>query len=584
MSFTFRFCAVEGNVGEPLTAELTITSHASHSTALISLSRVLIAFEGGLKNIVISHNPDLEADASGSNSGDIDWYDVRVSAADSTQVEKSTEALSEELGFTGTTNLGFEPRTTRIFCFKMFPRESGVLRVAKITSTINAKFGFQYIVTGDDLMREDGYWQRTGEGFSRTPAGKRVLSEIRIHPKPPKVLLKVPDLQKDYFTDETVTLEVEITNEEDEDVDVSIEARFLGQPDAVPTLRWTAEPQPSAPPTETPDESKLKPICSRHLGLIEKLESRKISLTLDAKPVATEAVLEIQASYYLVTEPETPISKVLVNEVVFDRPFEANYNFQPSIDLLPMPNYFQLIESNESEGAARGLRQRWKQTIRLASFASEPLIIEDVTLEALGVHEGAVCGISRMSSEPARETLIAPNDFHECHFEIHAQKVDLDDRRSNTFEFQLSVRWRRHGLDARLATTIIPTPDLTVSFGEPRVLASIQHSPQRVKEEAGFILLSYTIENPSTHVLNFEISMETSDEFAFSGPKSTTLQLVPVSRHTVRYHIIPLVRGKWITPELKVLDTHFQQVLRVHGTGGMRSGKRGASIWVDAEE
>lgn len=584
MSFTFRFCAIEGNVGEPLTAELTITSHASHSTSLVSLSRVLIAFEGGQKNIVIGHNPDLEADASGSNQGVIDWYDVHVRAADSTQEEKSTEASSEELGLLGTSNLGIGPGTTRIMCFKMIPRESGVVRVAKITSTIKAKFDFQYIVTGDDLMRRDDYWQRTSEGFSRTPAGKHVLSEIRIHPKPPKVLVMVPDLHKDYFTDETVTLEVEITNEEDEDVDVSLEARFLGQPDTVPTLKWTAEPQPSEPPAETPDERKLKPICSRHLGLIEKLGSRKISLTLDAKPVATEAVFEIQASYYLVTEPDTQISKVLVNEVVFDRPFEANYDFQPSIDLLPMPNHFQLIESNELKSAARGLRQRWDSTIRLASFASEPLIIEDVTLEALGVHEGAVCGISRVSSDPVRETLIAPNDFHESHFELRAQKVDLDDRRSNTFEFQLSVRWRRNGLDARLATTILPTPDLTISFGEPRVLASVQHSPQRVKEEAEFILLSYTIENPSTHVLNFEISMETSDEFAFCGPKTTTLQLVPVSRHAMRYHIMPLVRGKWITSELKVLDTHFQQVLRVHGTGGMRSGKRGASIWVDAEE
>lgn len=572
-------------MGEPLTAELTITSHASISTASISLDRILIAFEGGQKHIVIGRNPDPEADVSEPNSGEIEWYNVHIRTAANTQVDEIAEPSPEDLGLLGTSNLRFRAGTTRIFSFEMFPRESGVMRVANITSTINTKkFDFKYVVTGDDLMRQDAYWQRTTEDFKRTPTGNHALNEIRIHPKPPKMRIKIPDLEKEYFTDESVTLVIEITNEEDEDADISIEARFLGQADGVPTLIWTAEPQPSASSVEPLDERRRQPTSIRHLGHIEKSGSRNITLKLEAKAVATETVLEIKASYYLLTEPDTPISKVLVNEVVFDRPFEANCDFQPSIDPLPMPNYFQLTENSNPESAATGLRQQWNSTIRLASFASEPLIVEDVILEAVGVHQGAICLISRVSSDRTPETVVAPNDFLESHFEIHAQKVDLDDRRSTTFQFQLSVRWRRNRPDAALATTILPTPDLTIPFGEPRVLASVRPSPQQANDEPEFIPLSYTIENPSTHVLNFDVSMETSDEFAFSGPKITTLQLVPVSRHTMRYHIVPLVKGKWITPDLKVLDTHFQQVLRVHGTGGMRSDKRGASVWVDAEE
>ncbi|KAL8929907.1 MAG: hypothetical protein Q9208_001051 [Pyrenodesmia sp. 3 TL-2023] len=570
---------------EPLTAELTITSHASKSTASISLSRVLIAFEGGQKNIVLDHNHDLKADVSDSNPGDIDWCNVHIRTAASTRADEMTEPSSGNLGLLGSSKLWFAPGATRIFSFEIFPRESGVVRVTDITSTITSKkFDFQYLVTGDDLMRQDGYWQRTSQGFKRIPAGNHALNEVRIRPKPPKVRIKIPGLGKDYFTDESVTLVIEVTNEEDEDADISLEARFLGQADAVPTLKWTAEAQPSASSAESLNERKQKPISSRHLGHIKKSQSRTISLTLDATPVATEAVLEIKASYFLLTEPDTPISKVLVNEVVFDRPFEANYDYQPSIDPLPMPNYFQLTENNNPQSAATGLRQQWSSTIRLASFASEPLVIEHVTLDLIGIPEGAICQVSRISLDPTPETIVAPNDFHEYQFELHAQKVDLDDRRSTTFQFQLSVRWRRNRPDAPLATTVLPTPVLIIPFGEPRVLASVQPSPQQANEEPEFIPVSYTIENPSTHVLNFDISMETSDEFAFSGPKITTLQLVPVSRHTIKYHIVPLVKGKWITPDLKVLDTHFQQVLRVHGTGGMRSDKRGASVWVDAEE
>jgi hypothetical protein len=92
--------------------------------------------------------------------------------------------------------------------------------------------------------------------------------------------------------------------------------------------------------------------------------------------------------------------------------------------------------------------------------------------------------------------------------------------------------------------------------------------------------------------------MEANDDFAFQGPKHTTLSLVPFSRHELAYSL--LVNGsheesgqsaesgrgpgRWVWPVLKVVDLYFQQTLRVLAAGpGVRvDPQRGIGVWVPA--
>ena len=85
------------------------------------------------------------------------------------------------------------------------------------------------------------------------------------------------------------------------------------------------------------------------------------------------------------------------------------------------------------------------------------------------------------------------------------------------------------------------------------------------------------------HFLTFELNMEASEEFGFSGPKLRTLNLLPMSRQSARYNLLPLVRGAWITPNLKVLDRYFNKTLKVQATEGLRVDKKGVSIWVPGD-
>jgi hypothetical protein len=123
-----------------------------------------------------------------------------------------------------------------------------------------------------------------------------------------------------------------------------------------------------------------------------------------------------------------------------------------------------------------------------------------------------------------------------------------------------------------------------VASSEPRVLASVTYS-RVAGTNISLLALSYTIENPSMHFLTFGVLMHPSDSFAFSGVKQTSVQLLPLSRRTIRINALPSVRGEWIRPVLVVRDRYFQKVLRVvPASEGLRADKEGVLVWVPPEE
>ncbi|KAL8958935.1 MAG: hypothetical protein Q9183_005737, partial [Haloplaca sp. 2 TL-2023] len=520
LSLTAAFGAAQGNVGEVLPMQIMISSHSHQTTAPLALSRIVMSFDGGLKDVCIEHKPEPETP---SGAEGIMVYDISLNPSVSDDASSPTSTARSSNCLYGVCDLTLRPGKRKAISFNVIPRDSGTVRVTSIVSSIHiAPWTLDFVVSEAKYLSQEDILMKNKRGLSRRHAGNRGSNEIRIYPKPPKLRIGLPTLKKEYLTDETVVLDVEIANEEDDDAEVTLECQFLGQADDVPTLTWVQETTSHDPLSNHKNQitSRLK------LGCLEKGGSRTRQARFVAKRLPTETVLEIKASYNLLSEPDTSISKVFVQEVIIDRPFEANYDLKPCIDTDPWPSYFSFPAGFDDDHPAQGLRQVWQTTARLASFAPEPLVIESLALELLHVQEGAICDVSTNNIfDSTAETMIAPNDFYESKIRVTSQKKDLDDRRSTAIKFQLRVRWRRQSTTSSSATTIVPAPDLTIPFGEPRVLASTD--ALEGNEDTDIIPLSYTIENPSTHVLNFDISMETSDEFAFSGPKSGSVNLVP---------------------------------------------------------
>ena len=170
-----------------------------------------------------------------------------------------------------------------------------------------------------------------------------------------------------------------------------------------------------------------------------------------------------------------------------------------------------------------------------------------------------------------------PQVLSEWSFSLDIRKNNLEERRSTALDTTLNITWQRTSdPSASPVTSSLPIPRIQIPSSEPRVLARSHFSPSI----PCLIHVDYVLENPTMHFLTFELAMEASETFGFSGPKLRTLHLLPMSRQTVRYNLLSSVEGDWITPNLKVTDRYFNKTLKVQATEGMRADKRGVGIWV----
>lgn len=587
MTASFVFEKAQGNVGEPLQAQVVISSCAQPTSAPIKLSGVKIVFEGCIRPIKLQ--PDENVDADITNGFTIASLTLREpSIADPSTLQSPSGSVSALLG---TTDLTIGPSQSKVINLACIPRESGEARVAFITMVVEEeKFDLTYVMT-DQSQQASFWWQQTKKGPSRRRVGKdRDPSRCNIMPKPPKIRITTPRLKGTYYANEQIIIRIGIHNEEDEAADVSVKARLFGRQESSTKILWHGEESSHESPDISDSSSSQDGFYSikRSIGAMERSSEKELAVVLSDTHLPSDYELEVSAVYNLLSDVHTPIIKTVTVGLSIIRPFEANYEFLPCLHPHPWPDFFQVDDAVlGSEPAPAGLQQRLCLSSKVVSFALEPLVVENMSLILVELSGGAVCEVGEEEVVGTKKSEISPEDLRESNFILNVQKAILGDRRPTVLSLALKIRWRRkdagnvNDSDHGPATsTTLAIPRFVVPIGEPRVLASATGS----KTLGGLIHLDYTLENPSMHFLTFNLTMEASEYLAFSGPKATVVQLLPLSRHTVRYNLLASKRGLWIQPQLTVVDTYFNKTLRVQPTENMSSDKKGILIWVDADD
>ncbi|PYH82098.1 hypothetical protein BO82DRAFT_431935 [Aspergillus uvarum CBS 121591] len=585
---SFVFQKSEGNVGEPLKGQLVVTSCAQASSAPIIFSEIKVAFEGCLRPIRLQSTSNEEVDTvTQCRISAPSLRDPSVSA-DQSSILSPTSGLT---ALTGIADLTVAPSQTRVYELTCIPREAGESRVASITLVIDEE-KFDLAVAINDINQPEAFWwQTTSKGPTRRRVGKgRDPGRCKILPKPPKIRISVLNMRDTYYTDEEIILKIDLHNEEDEAAEVSAETRLFGHPDSKAKIRWLDETTSS----ETPSSGQSTPIegvshfIKRPIGLMESSSHRELAIVLTDTIDASNYDLDISTVYNLVSDVQTPIIATTRVNLSIIRPFEANYEFLPRLHPEPWPDFFtvddDLLPSGEGSTPG-GLQQRWCLNSKVVSFALEPLVIEKMSVVMLGLGGASTCHIGSEEIVSPEAVEIKPEELRASNFTLDIQKEILGDRRPTTLNLALEIHWRRSAVEddgSHPATTAstLAIPRFMIPTGEPRVLASARPSSAL----SGLIHLEYTLENPSMHFLTFNLTMEASENFAFSGPKTIVVQLVPLSRQTVRYNLLASKRGLWIQPQLVVVDTYFNKTLRVLPTEDMRTDKKGILVWVDADD
>lgn len=579
VSSTFIFEKNEGNVGEPLHAQIAITSLARRGSAPITLSNVAFQFKGCLSEIILSH-----AASDSDSSSDSQLFHCSL--------EEQISA-TEKPRWNGKSDLTFHAGQTKAFSFPILFRDSGEVEVT------GSRFGieterFNLIVSTNDLSFNISpkWWIPWGSTIKPRKLQTGSGATVKVLPKPPKMEIRLPDVRDHYYTDEPVTLAMEIWNQEDEDTEAVLEVRLLGRSKDSLGYSWVrdpASPMKEVPPPVENDDVDLPGHVVGRLAQGEKT-IEKIRFTAPSDPA--DYALEVKVLYHLFSDRDIPISKIMIADLVFTSPFETSYELTPRVHPDPWPSYFSLSSAPGAPSDAFGIAQKWHLTAKIASYATEILELKDLAVEAHTVHGGATCSITPdFNAIPAASTTLHPQALHAHSFNIEIRKTNLEERRPTAIDTSLNVLWRRARSDTAethpVVMTTIPIPRIQIPGGEPRVLASA--APSSVP---GALHLTYTLENPTMHFLTFELAMEASEEFGFSGPKLKTLQILPMSRQEVGYVLVPVVRkegeeegtgkGWWITPNLRVTDRYFNKTLKVLATEGLRNDKKGVGVWVAA--
>ena len=563
-------------MGEPCSTQLAVTSDALPASTPIRISEIKIDFEGNMKPIILRHSKTPQ---------DIKNQRVILTKVALNDVLESTESSSGTGSMqngrpilSGTDDLTFWPGKTRVFEFGCLLREAGEASAVSATFSIASQlFDLDFIQKFEISASPDLWW---GEKSARKKLNRDNASSIAIHPKPPKVELRFIGFQDHYYTNENIKLRLEVVNGEDVDSITSLDALLLGDVAPTLTLKLAAGLQ-----NENGDSDGNNAPPGFLVGRIATAASSIVEVLIPPIDLPATYDLSLKASYHLVSDLETTIYRSTSIQLAVINPFEANYDFSPRIHPDPWPSIFSHDEGEDLEKTpptmAHGLAQKWCLTSRYFSFAAEDLIVEDLSVDVIGTNGSIQCSTQKVTAIPEGGIRVAPKSLEEAEFDVFTQKNSLDDRGTATLDVSLAIKWRRDEERSTLNTTVLAVPRLLVSSSEPRVLGGVSYSATI----PSMVHFDVIIENPSNHFLTFGITMEPSEKFAFSGVKSSTLQLVPLSRRTMTFRLLPYTRGDWIGPIRCVIrDKYFQKILKIAPTEAMKSEKEGLFIWVPPEE
>jgi trafficking protein particle complex subunit 11 len=582
---SLHFATTEGNVGEPLKTQLVVVSTAYRESEPIALSEIKAVFEGGLRPIRIlpSDSEALKQDLPALLS------QVRLRESSSSPGDSAAHApTSGQNPLEGMADIMIHPGQRKVYEITCIPREAGDVKVSSIKLLFeNNAFSLAYVVK-QQITLDAKWWSLQGTQLQSRHLGRaRDASTVIILPKPPKLSFELPNLKQRYYTNESIALAVVIRNEEVEPAEVSIKAKLTSPVRHEAKIQWEGGAESDQFGVESSDKdvpSKgFLSLAQRSAGSIGSGESHSVTFLMNRTSDATKHELELTVNYHLRGDPETLLTKTTTADLRISRPFEANYEFLPRLDPKPWPSFF------DPQSASEGLSQRFLLVSKIASFATEPVVIEGVDLSYQNVLGNAICNIE---GEETRNQDNAPSDgidavrtippegVRESSFELFVRKNALGDPHSVALDLVLVVRWRRNPEDD-LLLSMLDVPRYVIPMAEPRVLLS--KSGETLKNHPGLVHLQYTIENPSMHYLTFNLTMESSDESAFSGPKAMSVSLVPVSRSTVDYRILAHQGAKWVRISLAVVDAYFNKALRIipAGEGISSDGKRGLLVWVE---
>jgi len=582
LAMSFAFASASGHVGEPIAVQLSLSSFKQVLPMGLEVVEVKVAFDGGINAILLTGVTNEELTGQ---SGETVITHVELQDAGAVPGKQSKRlSMADSSYSTGTVGFTSSAGMTNVLNFEIVPREAGPVSVASIIVLLRNE-SRELTLNAGELTGSDAVWweSRNGRPVCR-PFGKhRDVTAMTVLPKPPKLDIKLPNFKSTYYTNEKLALQVEIFNGEEAEINGHIEARLISPVNGMLDLRWKHNDAMATVKDGAIKEAALPPAAVEGLAVGT---SNTYTILVSGLTDSVDHELEIKVAYALSSDPASALIKQTMADLRVIRPLEVSTLFMPRIHEEAWPDFFAPPATSVDRPC--GLKQKFLVRADVGCFAQEELEIHSLDLEARRIVGGAICTTStgRMASPssdsqnipPKDDVRILPEKTEQFVFDMELQKLVLGDRSPVATDFAINIMWSRSASEERNTSTLV-LPRFLTPMSEPRVLVRAS----KTDAPSGMYLLTYTIENPSMHFLTFSITMEGGESLAFSGPKSRSVSLVPMSRYDIRYHIYTPKSKAWARIQLEVLDAFFGQRLKVQpASEGVRLDKQGGvEVWCE---
>lgn len=530
VSLAFAFKNMTAHVGELLSCQLVLSKTACKDARPLQISSLDFRL-GEATRISIRHEANAENES---------------------YIPLSTIVLheTEDGGLQGSADLSLQSPQNRILSMSMVLRSAQTFSLSELSVYVQcSKFTLVHKFA-EESIKPSTRWHVEQDGkLDSVLIPHMDTKSIEVLPKPPKIQVLLPQVREQYYCDEKVIIPVLLINGESEAVKGTIGSSMIDETGEAVNISWSSE------------DGDVRTISN-----LESSAESSADILVEGPSEPGTMTLTLVLQYVVLSDPNISLEKTLTLDLTFIPSFETNFIFTPRLHLDPWPSYFDSAAEG-TEAAADGILQLWHLDTNINSLIGHPLTIENVELIVHEVQGNCHCSVS--ATTVTKDHILRPSDKIMPDFQLTTRKFSLDDRSPSYLFLSLVVNWS-HEEGSGVAATTIDVPRLTIPTAEPRVLCVVNDSTDDK------ITLSYHLENPSTHFLTFALSMDASEDFAFSGPKQRALSLAPLSRHQIEYHLVVHSDTEpdsddpgsfWITPNLSVVDSYYNKSLRIHPGG-----------------
>ncbi|KAJ3218890.1 hypothetical protein HK099_004896 [Clydaea vesicula] len=580
---SFQFKYPECVAGESMEYQVNFWARKGiEFTSALKFSKLLIKFSESDYDVEISSNID-DVDTNDQSKSDINFYNMCKNANNEKnfQVRSLYFQSGQKYTFQGL----IKPKDSMLEL--KFTEAKAILQNSLKSREIILNFRVKDHINDNEKKLRTWITKDNNEIVKKLVLpGIGEVSALQINQRQPKVNIVLKHCTPAYI-EEVHPVSVFVTNEENEEIDVFLDAEFKGVTSEGNDNSCFISSNYNSSKNFTKEDKAVNFVGGINLGTIlpgktsekvlytyiklnpaEKCFKAKIHYNFTKKCRDLISSEEENNNYTGFIEKNFSFKKEEVLKMEFCIPFEYNFQF-----FSQTCNSFGTTKDNNG----RVINELGLFTIEEDFFSEENATLEksglflyfekiisisvkclgpwDVVFKEVYLTSANMAGVEVIPITPQEPSALIENQTHQSHSFLYRVKIKkhVEDENKNFLAGTLNIIWRRKPTsfdnlknDEMYGTSSIAIPPINIGSDPVNIVVDL---PAQINQ-GSLTSIIYLIQNTTMHVMELQTLMESNEGFIYSGLKQSLHKVLPFSTVYLSYNLVAINSGKLILPKL----------------------------------